>query len=170
MSDIDDRCGMQATETVRLMSSMCIWREYQSDDTDNIRRLASTYQLDSDRCVDQYGLLRNDQSVKHIKSLGSLVQHMFTHRMHETYSVVFELACILLTIPVSSAGCERVFSKLKLVKNELRSTMGDDRLNSLMLMAVEKKIICETNLQIFVDTFALKPRKLKLKLRPFAGC
>lgn len=162
ISDIDDRFGMQATETVRLMSSMCIWRDYQSDDTDNIRRLASTYQLDSDRCVDQYGLLRNDQSVKHIKSLGSLVQHMFTHRMHETYSVVFELACILLTIPVSSAGCERVFSKLKLVKNELRSTMGDDRLNSLMLMAVEKEIIRETNLQVFVDTFALKPRKLKL--------
>jgi hypothetical protein len=59
--------------------------DYQSDDTDNIRRLASTYQLDSDRCVDQYGLLRNDPSVQHIKSLGSLVLHrsMFTHGMHE---------------------------------------------------------------------------------------
>ena len=68
----------------------------------------------------------------------------------------------LLTISVSSAGCERVFSKLTLVKNELRSTMGDDRLNSLMLMAVEKAIIREADLQVFVDTFALKPRKLKL--------
>jgi len=87
---------------------------------------------------------------------------MFTRRMHETYSVVFELAYILLTIPVSSAVCERVFSTLKLVKNELRSTMGDDRLHSLILMAVEKEIIRETNWQILFDTFALKPRKLKL--------
>jgi len=40
--------------------------------------------------------------------------------------------------PVSSAGCERAFSKLCLVKDELRSTMGDERLNGLMLIAVEK--------------------------------
>ena len=118
ISDINDRFGMQATETVRLMSSMCILRDIQLDDSDNIRRLASTFKLDSERCVDQYSLLRNDQSVKHIKSLANLVLHMFTHGLHETYSVVFELACILLTIPVSSAGCERVFSKLKLVQNE----------------------------------------------------
>jgi hypothetical protein len=46
ISEIDDRFGMQATEIVHLMSSMCIWRYYQSDDTDNIRRLASTFQLE----------------------------------------------------------------------------------------------------------------------------
>jgi hypothetical protein len=54
-----------------------------------------------------------------------------------------------------------VLSKLTLVKNELRSTIGEERLNSLMLTAVEKAIIRETILQIFVDTFAFKPRKLK---------
>ena len=161
ISDIDDRFVIQAIKTVHLMSSMCIWRDYQSEDSNNIRRLASTYHLNADRCVDQYDLLRN-KSVKHITSLGSLVLHMITHRMYETYDVIYELAWILLTIPVSSAGCERVFSKLTLVKNELRSTMGDVRLNSLMLMAVEKAIIREADLQVFVDTFALQPRKLKL--------
>ena len=103
-----------------------IHNHFQSDDTDNIRRLASTYKLNSDRCVDQRGLLRNIQSVKRIKSLGSLILHRFTHGMHETYGVIFELTCILHTMPVSSAGCERVFSKLILVKNELRS-MHDER-------------------------------------------
>lgn len=68
----------------------------------------------------------------------------------------------MLTIPVSSAGCERVFSKLNLVKDELRSTMGNERLNSLMLIAVEKDIAEKQDLQILVDTFALKPRKIKL--------
>ena len=29
-----------------------IHNHFQSDDTDNIRRLASAYKLDSDRCVD----------------------------------------------------------------------------------------------------------------------
>ena len=66
---------------------------------------------------------------------------------------------ILLTVPVSSAGCERAFSKLCLVKDELRSTMGDERHNGLMLMAVEKNIVKNLDLQTYVDTFALKPQK-----------
>jgi len=40
--------------------------------------------------------------------------------------------------------------------------MGDERLKGLMLMAVEKNIVKDLDLQKFVDTFALKPRKLKL--------
>jgi len=100
-----------------------------------------------------------------LTSLTSLVSHMYTHGLHEVYPEIYQLACILLTVPISSAGCERAFSKLCLVKDELRSTMGDDsdeRLNSLMLMAVEKNIVKDLDLQTFVDTFALKPRKLKL--------
>ena len=56
-------------------------------------------------------------------------------------------SCLLYPVPVSSAGCERAFSKLCLVKDELRSTMGDERLNGLMLMAVEKNIVKDLDLQ-----------------------
>jgi len=66
---------------------------------------------------------------------------MYSHGLRNAYSVIYELASILLTIPVSSAGCERAFSKLNLVKDELRSTnctMGDKRFNSLMLWLSEK--------------------------------
>ena len=38
---------------------------------------------------------------------------------------------ILLTIAVSIAGCERSFSKLKLVLSHLRASMGQTRLNDL---------------------------------------
>ena len=37
------------------------------------------------------------------------------------------------------------------MKDELRSTMGDERLNGLMLMAVEKNIVKDLDLQKFVD-------------------
>jgi len=40
---------------------------------------------------------------------------------------------ILLTIPVTVASAERSFSKLKLLKNYLRSTMLQDRLNGLAM-------------------------------------
>ena len=55
--------------------------------------------------------------------------------MQETYDVIFELASVMLAVPASSAGCEWVFSKVTLVKNELRSAIVDERLNSLMLMS-----------------------------------
>lgn len=46
---------------------------------------------------------------------------------------------LLLTICVSNAGCERSFSKLKLIKDYLRSTMSQTRLNDLAILSIEKQ-------------------------------
>ncbi|XP_050919588.1 uncharacterized protein LOC127137146 [Lathyrus oleraceus] len=48
---------------------------------------------------------------------------------------------ILLTIPVTVASAERSFSKLKLLKTYLRSTMSQERLNGLALIAIENDIL-----------------------------
>ncbi|KAG6930640.1 hypothetical protein G0U57_003206 [Chelydra serpentina] len=48
--------------------------------------------------------------------------------------------CILLTLPVSVASGERSFSKLKLLKNYLRSTMSQNRLSGLTLISIENTI------------------------------
>ena len=83
--------------------------------------------------------------------LTSLVLHTYTHELLEAYPEIYQLACILLTVHVRNAGCERAFGKLCLVKDELHSMMGDERLNGLMLMAVEKNIVKDLDLQTFVD-------------------
>ena len=44
----------------------------------------------------------------------------------------------MLTIPVSVASAERSFSKLKLKKSYLRSTISQQRLNGLVLLSIEK--------------------------------
>jgi len=46
---------------------------------------------------------------------------------------------IMLTIPITLVGAERSFSKLKLIKNYLRSTMTQDRLSGLATLAIEKE-------------------------------
>lgn len=51
------------------------------------------------------------------------------------------LCRLAFTAPVTVASNERTFSKLKLVKNHLRSTTSDERLNSLMILYSEKDIV-----------------------------
>ena len=52
---------------------------------------------------------------------------------------------IMLTIPVSVASAERSFSKLKLIKSYLRSTMSQQRLNEFDLLSIEKEILQEVD-------------------------
>ena len=45
-----------------------------------------------------------------------------------------------VTFPVSSIVCERSFSKMKLIKNYARNSMGDERLSDLSVLAIENEI------------------------------
>lgn len=67
---------------------------------------------------------------------------------------------ILLTIPVSVASGERSFSKLKLIKTYLRSTISQDRLNNLAILSIENETSSELDFTQLIDNFAsLKARK-----------
>jgi hypothetical protein len=61
---------------------------------------------------------------------------------------------ILLTIPVTVASAERSFSKLKLLKNYLRSTMSQERLNVLAMCSIEKDIVDTVDFNAVLDDFA----------------
>lgn len=47
------------------------------------------------------------------------------------YTWVFRTLKMFTIIPIITCTCERVFSKLIIVKNKLCSTMGQERLKSL---------------------------------------
>jgi len=72
----------------------------------------------------------------------------------------FPNACIayriLLTIPVTVASAERSFSKLKLIKTYLRSTMSQDRLNGLAMLSIEKNMLEQLDYVNLIDIFASK--------------
>jgi len=60
--------------------------------------------------------------------------------LKDTFPALYTVLSIALTLPISSASPERAFSKLKLVKTRLRSTMCEDRLEALMMMSNEYDI------------------------------
>ncbi|XP_040372930.1 zinc finger MYM-type protein 1-like [Rosa chinensis] len=63
---------------------------------------------------------------------------------------------ILLTILVTVASAERSFSKLKLIKSYLRSTMSQERLNDLSMLSIEKNMGDKLDYNNIICTFAAK--------------
>jgi hypothetical protein len=68
---------------------------------------------------------------------------------------------IYLCMPVSNCSCERSFSKLKLIKNELRSSLCTERLNALSLLSIEHEMVQHTDFNDVIREFAVrKARKV----------
>ena len=57
-------------------------------------------------------------------------------------------------MPVTVASAERTFSKLKLLKNYLRSVMSQERLNGLATLCIEKKLLDEIDIDAIINDFA----------------
>lgn len=58
------------------------------------------------------------------------------------------------SLPVTTASVERGFSKLSIVKHKLRSTMTQERIESLLLSVAEKDILLEMSNDDLVSKFA----------------
>lgn len=88
----------------------------------------------------------------------------FMNRIQNPYPNTFIAYRILLTIPVTVASAERSFSRLKLIKTYLRSSMSQERLTSLATLSIEADTTPKVNFEeIIHDVAGLKARKIKFK-------
>jgi hypothetical protein len=79
---------------------------------------------------------------------------MTLHVPMHAMEIAVAVASDLFTIPVTVASDERSFSKLKLLKNYLRSSMSQERLNGLATLCIEKDKLDEINTDDIIDDFA----------------
>lgn len=91
----------------------------------------------------------------------AILQYICKNKLIEIFPNVYVALRILLTIPVTAASAERSFSKLKIIKNYLRSTISQDRLVGLATISIEHEIADNLDIDDLVKDFAaLKARKL----------
>lgn len=70
---------------------------------------------------------------------------------------------IYLSLMITNCSGERSFSTLKRVKNELRNTMSQQRLNHLTLMNIEHDLLREVDINSIIYKFSqIKSRKVCL--------
>ena len=83
------------------------------------------------------------------------------HSAASAFPNVLTTLFIFLTLPVTTAAAERSFSKLKLIKNYLRSQMSQERLDDLAVLSIESDIAEQMNHSAVAKSFAnAKVRKV----------
>ena len=112
----------------------------------------------NDKCdIDAMELTEEIMTLKVLTSEDKpekLLEFVHTNGMSGTFPNFLIAVRILLTIPVSVASSERSFSKLRLIKNYLRSTMCEDRLSNLAILSIENEISNELNVSELIAQFA----------------
>ncbi|GKA30266.1 zinc finger MYM-type protein 1-like protein, partial [Tanacetum coccineum] len=86
-----------------------------------------------------YQIMRNDTYFANLDSIGKLAKKMVDKKKHTSHPLVYRLLKLALVLPVATATVERYFSKMKLIKTDLRNRMGDDYFNGALTCAIEKE-------------------------------
>ncbi|XP_048504198.1 uncharacterized protein LOC125499433 [Beta vulgaris subsp. vulgaris] len=122
------------------------------------RGLEKAMEKDGQSDIDRLELYFELQMIKEClpnEDLGPLDMLKFVKHLDFFPNLVIAYR-IMLTIPVTVASAERSFSKLKLLKSYMRSTMSQERLNGLALIAIENDILEKVDYEDLVDDFASK--------------
>jgi len=80
------------------------------------------------------------------------------------YPNLLMLYSIVACLAVSSTSAERALSKLKIIKNRLRSTLADDYLSALMIIASEKDLLRTLTDKEIILSVAMASPTLKSQL------
>ena len=79
----------------------------------------------------------------------------------ESFPNLLIIPRVFLTMCVSIAACERSFSKMKLIKTNVRSTLSHSRLSNLAILSIERELAESIDFEAVIDEFAsLKARKI----------
>ena len=100
-----------------------------------------------------------------------LITYLSQNEICELYPNLWVALRIACTLPVTVASAERSFSKLKLNKNYLRSSMAQERLNGPALISINNKIGHQIFFSDVINDFASrKARKQILRKKKNLEC
>ena len=102
----------------------------------------------------EYNLFITTKFPEKIKRCLNVYNFIVENNLNKTYVGLFKLYGIFLTLPITFASFERKFIKLDLVKDAKRSTMSQDRLEGLMLLACEQDVTSNVDFSDVIQRFA----------------
>ncbi|KAL3839148.1 hypothetical protein ACJIZ3_023739 [Penstemon smallii] len=114
--------------------------------------------FDKEKLVCLAELYPSDFSFLELSALPNQLENYIRDKMvatkrHVVFFLVYRLVTLALILPVATASVERAFSAMKMVKNRLRSKMGDQWLNDILVIFIERDIFCDISYDAIMDRF-----------------
>lgn len=82
------------------------------------------------------------------------------HLNKEVFPNLFKIMQVAITLPVSSATCERSFSTMRRINTYVRANMTQGRFTNLAILNIEKDIKVDN--ELVLNTFAKSSRRIQL--------
>lgn len=99
--------------------------------------------LEKNRLKTELEIIYKRTDFRNMRGAVSLLQFFIENNLVASFSESHKLLTLIATIPMTTAEAERCFSTLKRIKTFLRSSMCQERLTALSMLAIEKKMISE---------------------------
>lgn len=163
------RCRFEQNSTVLIAISCLNPKSKSFLCFEKIKSLALHYNVDVDILQSELKILPNtlkayeSQNQCIIDSLIKLTELLDTYKL--AFVQMHKLCVIALTIPLSSAACERTFSCMRRLKTYLRNKMTNDRLCHLAVISIEKKIAKDLDMEEVVNRFSSAHNNRRITLK-----
>ena len=124
--------------------------------------------LDQAKLHTELSLIYENPEFKGCCGALALYQLLMSYNLQDTFSETVGLLNIIITTPMTTSEAERCFSTLKRIKTFLRNSMGQERLNALAMLSMERKLVLsmpDFNERV-IDCFAaLKERRSQFQYK-----
>lgn len=153
MSDINQKFNFLSPKNIAQMANDTLYNSANNLQKSYSHDLSTEFpnQILSLKAVFTEDLIK----LKSIKELGDFLL-IKNKRAAASLPDICNAILLFLTLPVTVAMAERSFSKLKLIKNYLRSTMSEERLCDLSLISIEQEHARKLDLDDLINNFAKK--------------
>ena len=86
---------------------------------------------------------------------------LVVHQSHQGKKFKIKIS---MTICVSTAECERLFSALKRIKTHLRTTINEERLTDLAVLSIKRELSKKIDLEKVITNFAKEDKNRRIML------
>ncbi|CAN6315813.1 unnamed protein product [Urochloa humidicola] len=170
LTEMNHRFSEASSELLVCMAALNPRNSFSSFDVDKLVRLAEIYAEDFDighilvlpsQLREFHDRVRRNSEFLGCTELSKVAEIMVKTGMNTSYPLVYRLIELTLILPVATDSVERVFSAMALIKTDLRSKMGDEWLNDLMICYVEKEIFRRISDEKIIQRFEeMKKRRM----------
>uniref|UniRef100_L7LYE3 HAT C-terminal dimerisation domain-containing protein n=1 Tax=Rhipicephalus pulchellus TaxID=72859 RepID=L7LYE3_RHIPC len=95
-------------------------------------------------------------------SVADMLKLLIREKLEGSFPDVHMAITISLCLMVTNCTVERSFSKLKLIKKRLRSTMTDSRLSDLSLLSVEAEVLRRVKIEELINKLSQQKARKRL--------